>query len=143
MITYPVPENSRWAIYDTAQDAVVARNKPWPRADGMAIAGAPQTVVPLLHVATAQPSYDAATHKLQATAEVVDVVANTLTTNWQVVALSAAELATIADQSETNAATVAAKAAYQDLIAGTGTTAQRLTRCERVLARILRHTFGE
>lgn len=142
MITYPVPENSRWAIYNTDQQSVVIRNRKWWRGDGGEVKGAPKNFVPLLHVETNQPTHDPATQKLVRAEEVIDLGSNTITRGWDVVELSTSELAAIAEQEEEQTQTAAAKKAYTALMDGTGPAAQRLVRCERVIARILRHTLG-
>lgn len=143
MITYPVSKESRWAIYDKEKKVVVARNREWPRSDGMAIKGAQENLVPLLHVTEAKPVYDPETEKLVPTEEVIDLAANTLTVGWEEVELTAGELADIAAGEQEATQRQAAKTAYNALMNGTGTQAERLVRCERVLAAVLKQIFGQ
>ena len=89
-ISYPVSEDSRWAIWSISGNAIVGKNKRWPRADGEAVTGADADLVYLLETKEARPTYDGWTQKLQAT-ETVDVAANTVTYGWQIVALDQSE----------------------------------------------------
>ncbi len=57
------------------------------------------------------------------------------------VSLTADELAAIADEATRQTEITSAKAAYSALMDGTGTQAERLVRCERVLARLVKETF--
>lgn len=136
MITYPVDvENTRWAAVRISDNSILKRNQKWPRRDGGEIVGLDPDIAPLLEVEGAQPNYDPATQRMQRTAPVIDIPANTITTGWEVVAIpqdeqdSAAELAQI-------------RAAYLALKNGEGTQLQRLVRVERVLARLLKDTYG-
>jgi len=90
MITYPVSEDSRWSIWSISGNAIVAKNKRWPRADGQAVTGADADLVYLLETKDARPAFDQWTEKLEPT-ETVDVAANTVTRGWQVVALDQSE----------------------------------------------------
>ena len=90
MITYPVSSDSSWSIWSISGNAIVAKNKRWPRSDGEAVAGADADLVYLLETKEARPTYDGWTQKLEAT-ETVDVAANTVTRGWQVVALDQSE----------------------------------------------------
>ena len=89
-ISYPVSEDSRWAIWSISGNAIVGKNKRWPRADGEAVTGADADLVYLLETKEARPTYDGWTQKLETT-ETVDVAANTVTYGWQIVALDQAE----------------------------------------------------
>lgn len=87
-----------------------------------------------------QPAYNAATHKLVvSTAEQASVggLPIKLVTTWNIVALTQAELdaraAAAADETERQQL----KTIVAALKAGTGTTAERLARCERALAKII------
>lgn len=137
MITYPVDvENTRWAAYSVSTQGVVRRNMRWPRADGMEIVGLDPDIVPLLEVREDQPVYDPATERLEATAPVVDVAANTHTQGWNVVARSQQEIDDEAEREQ-------AKAVYLDLKNSTGTAEQRLRRVELVCAHLLKVQYGE
>jgi len=89
-ISYPVSEDSRWSIWSISGNAIVAKNKRWPRADGGAVAGADADLVYLLETKEARPTYDGWTQKLEPT-ETVDIAANSVTYGWQIVALDQAE----------------------------------------------------
>jgi hypothetical protein len=135
-ITYPVDvANTRWSVYRVSTGEIVKHNTRWPRADGGAIVGQDPDLVPLREVEAAQPAYNPATHKLERAEAVTDVAANTHTHGWNVVALSAAELADLAE-------TAQAKANYQLLLAGSGTQLERLVRVERVCAHLLKLQYG-
>ena len=90
MITYPVSEESRWSIWSVTGNAIVAKNKRWPRADGQAVTGADPDLVYLLESKDARPAFDQWTQKLEPT-ETVDVAANTVIYGWQIVALDQSE----------------------------------------------------
>lgn len=136
MITYPVDvANTRWAMWRISLSQIEKHNQKWPHADGSEIVGLNPDVVPLLEVQEAQPNYNPSTHKLQAAAPVVDVPNNTHTHGWDVVALTAEEIAAITERE-------AAKAVYQDLKNHVGTQTERLIRCENVLAYILKDTYA-
>lgn len=135
-ISYPVDvDNTRWAVWRISTAELVRHNVRWPRADGGPLVNADPDYVPLLEVNEAQPAYDPATHKLERSTPVVDVAANTHTHGWSVVALSAEELATIAER-ET------AIALYAALKAHSGTADERATRLENVVAYLLKDQYG-
>ena len=89
-ISYPVSEDSRWSIWSISSNAIVAKNKRWPRADGQAVTGADADLVYLLESKNGRPAYDQWTQKLEPT-ETVDVNANTVTYGWQIVDLDQSE----------------------------------------------------
>jgi hypothetical protein len=138
MITYPVSPESRWAIYRLSSAAVVAKNKFWPRDDGMEVEKLDPDFVLLLHVQTAPPAFNPATHKVERAASLVDVTENTLTQAWSIVPLTAGELADIAAQATRTTDSTQIKAALTALKNGTGTQADRLARCEKALAYLIR-----
>ena len=135
MISYPVSPESRWAFYRVSTSTLERHNIRWPRADGGEIVGLDPDIVPLLEVEAAQPAYDAATQKLQRTAAVVDVAANTHTHGWEVVSRTADEIAEDTERDQI-------KAVYTALLNGTGTSAERITRVERVAAHLLKLQYG-
>jgi hypothetical protein len=134
-INYPVDPDSRWAAYRVSTDEIIRHKKPWPRADGAEIVGLDPDIVPLLEVREAQPAFDPAVERLVAAAPVVDVPNNTHTHGWTIVPLTQEELDAIAEREQ-------AIAVYQDLQNGTGTQLQRLVRCEKVCAYLLKDLFG-
>ena len=135
MINYPVDvENTRWATWRISTAEIEKHNREWPRHDGGEIVNLSPDIVPLLEVREDRPAYDPATHRLQSVAGVVDVPNNTHTHGWQIVPLTAEELADIAEREQ-------AKAFYQDLKDGVGTQLERLVRTERVCAYLLKDLF--
>lgn len=135
MITYPVDvANTFWSAYSISQAAIVKHRQRWPRADGGEIVGQNPDIVPLLEVEGAQPAYDPATQNLQRSAPVVDVNANTHTHGWEVVAKSQAELDDAAELA-------AVKALYLDLKNHVGTSGERATRLENVVARMMKDQY--
>jgi len=90
-ISYPVSSDSRWSIYDTSITEVIVRNKKWPVGDGGEIVGLRDDLVMLLQVTEDSPEYDSATHKISKV-ETIDTDANTITTSWDVIALTQEEI---------------------------------------------------
>lgn len=83
-------------------------------------------------VMTAQPAFNAATHKVVQNGWSVNQ--NDVTPVWQVVALSQAELDEATEQTQI----AAILATANDMINGVGTTAQRQQRVEVALGRLLK-----
>jgi len=83
-------------------------------------------------VITAQPAFNAATQKVVQNGWTVNVT--DITPIWQIVALTQAELDENTERSQI--ATILATA--QAMLDGTGTTAQRQTRVEQALGRLLK-----
>ncbi len=81
------------------------------------------------------PAFDPATHKLQGFDYVVNP--SDVEATKTVVPLTADELEALADEAER----VIARSFYDDLKAGVGTNAQRLTRVELVAARLLKDAY--
>lgn len=81
MITYPVAPESRWSILQVSTSQIIARNVPWPRADGGAIEGLDPDFVYLLQSTDAKPDYDSRLYQLEST-EQVDIEANTIRRTW-------------------------------------------------------------
>lgn len=84
MITYPVPEGSKWAVYRVSTGQIISRNNNWPRADGMEIEGQDPDYVMLLQIDAAIPDYDSRIYSLSGV-EVVDVEGNQLRKTWNAV----------------------------------------------------------
>ena len=135
MITYPVDvATTRWAIWSIGGAEIVKHNETWPRADGEAIENLDPDLVPLLEVEGAQPAYDPLTHRLIRSAPVINIPGNTHTHGWTTEALSQAEIDDAAELA-------AAKALYLDLKNHVGTTGERATRLENVVARIMKDMY--
>ena len=91
-ITYPVPADSRWAVYSVAQAQVLLRDQPWPRRDGGEIVGADPNLVMLRHVDPSVPEYDPALYTAAQEEERIDTNANTVTRSWVLTAIPLAEV---------------------------------------------------
>ena len=70
------------------------------------------------------------------------VEGSTARRTWVLVAKSTEQLAAEQFNAQREADLEQIRLIYAALKAGTGTAAERLTRCERVLARLLRDVFG-
>ena len=141
-ISYPVDvENTRWATWSISEAIIKQHNKPWPRADGGPIQGQDPDIVPLLEVQADQPVFDEATEKLVAK-QTVDVPNNEHIHGYDVVLLTQEELDAIAAQEEWTQEQETAKAQYDALQAGEGTSAERIERVEKVAAHLLKVTYG-
>ena len=135
MITYPVDvANTRWTAVRISNSEIVKHNQKWPRADGGPIVNLNPDIALLLEVEGTQPAYDPATHRLARTAPVIDIPGNTHTHGWTTEALSQAEIDDAAELA-------AAKALYLDLKNHVGTTGERATRLENVVARIMKDMY--
>ena len=82
MITYPVSPQSRWSVLQLSTGQIVARNKPWPTIDRMAIPGLDPDYVYLEQVTDTRPDYDYRLFSLQAV-EVIDPAQQEIRTTWQ------------------------------------------------------------
>lgn len=142
MITYPVSPYSRWAVYSISQDKILEVGKTWPREDGMPFEDDNPDRVYLLHVSTSPPAFNNATHQVFPDKAIVNVNENTLTQAWKIVPLTAEELAKKAEESARQTDISQIKAIYTALKNGTGTTAERMARVEKVLARLIKDTYG-
>jgi hypothetical protein len=129
-IDFPVDvENTRWATWSISEAIIKQHNKRWPRADGGPIVGQDPDIVGLLEVQLDPPAYDESTHKLVAT-QTVDVPANQHIHGYDVVLLTQEELDEIAADEEWTQEQQTAKAQYDDLQNGVGTSAERVERTE-------------
>lgn len=90
-ITYPVSSDTRWSVYNTETSTIEVRNKKWPVGDGGEINGLESNLVMLLQISDPQPTYDSRTQKVEKT-ETIDTDANTITSGWNVVALTQQEI---------------------------------------------------
>ena len=111
-LTYPVDLNERYTLYDSNTSAPyvngegkVIANKKWPQGDGLEYdLGNNDHLTWLLVVEDPRPvadtDYDPLTHKAQRVATVYDTVAETATDGWEIVALTAQEIADAADNAD-------------------------------------------
>ena len=135
MITYPVDvANTRWTAVRISDNEIVKHNQKWPRADGGPIVDLNPDIALLLEVEGTQPAYDPLTHRLIRSAPVIDILGNTHTHGWTTEALSQEEIDNAAELA-------AAKALYLDLKNHVGTTGERATRLENVVARIMKDMY--
>ena len=135
MITYPVDvANTRWTAVRISDNEIVKHNQKWPRADGEPIVDLNPDIALLLEVEGAQPAYDPLTHRLIRSAPVIDIPGNTHTHGWTTEALSQ-------DEIDAAAELVAVKALYLDLKNHVGTSGERATRLENVVARIMKDMY--
>lgn len=84
MLTYPVNLSSRWTIIQASTNIIIARNRSWPRTDGMEIQGADPDFIYLEQVTTERPECDERLFDLVQTEPVIDTAGNTITTGWTV-----------------------------------------------------------
>ena len=145
MITYPVPPESRWATWSISEAIIKQHNKPWPRADGGEIVGQDPDIVPLLEVDVPAPvdgvDYDSATQKIQRGTPIVDVPANEHRHGWDIILLTQEELDQIVADEAWTQEQQTAKAQYDDLQNGVGTSAERIERVEKVAAHLLKVVY--
>ena len=110
------------------------------------IVGQDPDIVPLLEVDVAQPvdgvDYDSATHRIERGTPIVDVPANEHRHDWDIILLTQEELDAIAEQEAWTQEQITAKAQYDDLQNGVGTSAERIERVEKVAAHLLKVTYG-
>jgi hypothetical protein len=139
-ISYPVPEDSRWATWSISEAVIRKHNSKWPRTDGGPIVDQNPDIVGLLEVQLDIPAYDQATHKLVANVT-VDVPANQHIHGYDIVALTQEELDEIAADEEWTQEQITAKAQYDDLQNGVGTSAERVERTEKVCAHLLKVVY--
>ena len=83
-ITYPVPADSKWAVYQISTEQIIARRKQWPVGDGSEIVGLDPDYVYLLEQSDARPDFDSRIYRIEGT-DVLDVAGNTLTRTWQTI----------------------------------------------------------
>jgi len=135
MITYPVNvETTRWSAVRISDNVIVKHNQKWPRADGEQVVGLNPDIALLLEVEGAQPGYDPLTHRLVRSAPVIDIPANTHTHGWTTEALTQDEIDNAAELE-------VVRALYLDLKNHVGTQAERATRLENVVARIMKDMY--
>jgi hypothetical protein len=106
-LTYPVDLNKRYTFWDIGQGRPFndgagrpITNRTWPVSDGGEVLNLPPDVKWLLDIRDPQPAYNEATQKLERTGPTEDLVAETYTYGWNVVALTQAELDAKTEQSE-------------------------------------------
>lgn len=137
-IIYPVDvENTRWsvALISTGElDPDAKHAGKWLRTDGEEIVGLDADLVPLLEVQEAQPVFDPDIERLGRTAAVIDIPNNTHTHGWEIIPLTQDELDDAAEFA-------LAKAAYLDLKAHSGSSAQRATLLENVVAYVIKDLY--
>lgn len=156
MLTYPIPPQNLkgcWTVFDTNTVQVLrdGRNRlmihrDWPMADGSAVT-LPPDVAYLLEITDPRPlsgtDYDPATEKVVDNGITYDVANNEARRTWSIAALTQDELDYLAAQAARQAELDQAKGFYLDLKNGVGTQLERLVRCEKVLAFMLKRAYME
>lgn len=146
MITYPVSPTARFSVLQISTGQIIARNNPWPVADGTAIPGLDPDYVYLEQVSDTAPDYDSRLFSLQS-AEVVDADEQEIRTVWTMVDLDIndvqvnlanVEIAKLEDQvpdREFKKMVILALATLFRQVANQALTNRELRVKERVLAR--------
>ncbi len=139
-LTYPVDTNERYCVWDATSGIPYKgkENITWPADGGAGPLVLSPNLVMLLRVVSAQPAYDLATQKLEQTKS-ADVVAETYTIGWNVVAKTQEEQDAYARQLDIQNRETQAKTLYAALDAGTATAAQ----AQKVLAWLLKREFND
>ena len=99
MITYPVSESSRWAVYQVSTSSVIARRKKWPVLGGGEIVSLDPDFVMLEEKADARPEVDSRIWRLEGT-DVIDVAGNSITRQWETIKRVPEEIKTAAENVE-------------------------------------------
>lgn len=133
-----------YIIRNKATKEIIRRTDSPLRTDGKLPADLDPSVEVLVEVPEVQPAYDKATHKLipadREEAGAVDEPIN-LIHGWQIVPLTADELAAIAAEAAAKTERQEIRAIMAALKAGTGTNGERIARIEKALHRLLKDTL--
>ena len=89
-ITYPVSPEARFAVYQISTDSIIARNRPWPRADGGPITDLDPDYVYLQQVTQTPPDVDGRLFTL-VSSEDADTKEHELIRSWRAVPRSVEE----------------------------------------------------
>lgn len=82
-----------YTIYNSNNQEVVAKDRPWPTADGVTVPDMEEGIHILLQVTEVKPSHDPATQKLKRLPVSYDIVNKTATIkSWEVVDLTQEEI---------------------------------------------------
>lgn len=144
-LTYPVDLNEKYSLWDTNTGAIYENDgrpvsgRNWPNGSGEQVKALSDNLQWLLDVRDPKPAFDPATQKAVRLDPVADLVAETYTYGWQVVALTQEELDELARQADIDAREAQAKAIYAALDAGTATSKQ----AQKVLAWLLKREFTD
>jgi hypothetical protein len=127
-ISYPVPEDSRWATWSISLAEIKKHNAKWPRSDGMEIVDQNPDIVPLLEVDVTPPvdgvDYDSATHRIERGTPVVDVPNNQHLHGWEIIELTQEELDARAERTANTVEDALWKSRYDVFDGATGTNTQ-------------------
>ena len=131
-----------YIVRDKATKAILRTSSGPLTIDGKVPTGLdPAIEVLVVRDQTAPPEFDAATQKsVHSETEVAPVSAGfprQILRGWTVTALTQAEIDARTAETANQTERTALKALVADLVAGTGTVAQRQARCERALARLI------
>jgi hypothetical protein len=139
--TFPVDLTAKYRPYNTATATFEGPPKAWPRVDGGEIIGSDPDVELLEILPGTKQAFDDATERLSRIAPVVDLTELTATRTWEIVALTAPQIAARASEADALAERVAALAEVGALTNGVGNVSDRLDRIERAVSRLVRDTF--
>ena len=82
-----------YTIYDSNNQQVIAKDRPWPTADGVTVPDMEEGIYILLQVTETKPLYDPSTQKLKRLPVSYDIVNKTATIkSWEVVELTQEEI---------------------------------------------------
>ena len=99
MITFPVSEGSRWAVYQVSTSSVIARRKKWPVLGGGEIVSLDPDFVMLEEKADARPEVDSRIWRLEGS-DVIDVAGNSITRTWETIKRGPDEIKSAAENVE-------------------------------------------
>lgn len=99
MITYPVPPDTLWAVYQISTQQIIARNRAWPVEGGGEIPGLDADFVYLKQIPATEPDYDPRLFLLTED-ETVDVENNELRQTYSTVSRSVVEAKINAENTE-------------------------------------------
>jgi len=99
-------------LYHLVEEKVL----PYPRADNEPVAGLVDDLIVLEEITQDQPDFDADTHRLVKT-QIVDIAAKTVTYGWEIIDLTADELAAKARKTWATSADFIAEFTLQELAA--------------------------
>lgn len=142
VITYPVSQDSKFVVAEKATTNIVAKNISWPRTDGQPIVNMDTNYVILEVVIQSRPAYDSSSNKLEKV-ETPDIPNEEYVMSWNVIPLSTNELAELAVIESATAEKEIAKSFYQNLKNHSGTSEERVTRLENVVAWLLKEVANE
>lgn len=129
-LTYPVDVNKTYVAVLKSDFSIIRQGFHWPRADGMPVVDLDPSIALGLVVQLPEPPYNPITQKLVPN-KTIDKPSSELRLGYDVVDLTPEEVIETAE-------TKAVIQGVADLKSGTGTQAERLIRCEKACAYLLK-----